>query len=257
MPGLRDDDRQPGLAPDGQGLVERTVRFLGVAAHVGGVDAAVTGRHGRQRDDLGGLAETRRRVFQPGREPGGAGIHGLTDPGRHGGDLVGRCRALGIVHGRHAQGAVADQQGGVAGRRGALEQIDVGRKGRVTVTGVVTDQVERFGRRFGHHQRRQADAAVARDHGRHPLADLGRHVAGIAQHAVVMGVHVDETGRDDAARGIDHRLRNRLGEIADGHDPVVVDGDVGAIAQPARAVDDLAAADDDAVFLHGCLPCRA
>ena len=58
---------------------------------------------------------------------------------------------------------------------------------------------------------------------------------------VEVGVDVDESGRDDAAVGVDRPAGRFVGR-ADGDDHAVADADVGASARRARSVDDVAAA---------------
>jgi hypothetical protein len=64
---------------------------------------------------------------------------------------------------------------------------------------------------------------------------------GHEQRAVVVGVHVDEPGCDDLACDIDLARPLRPGDGANGSDPVAGNGDVGAPARPAAAIDHLAA----------------
>src|SRR6266853_815849 len=59
-----------------------------------------------------------------------------------------------------------------------------------------------------------------------------------------MGVAVDKAGRDDQPVRIDHALGRRA-DAADLDDPAVLDADIGAVARPARAVDDHAVLDDE------------
>ena len=59
-----------------------------------------------------------------------------------------------------------------------------------------------------------------------------------------MGVHVDEAGGDELARGVD--LPISCGQIrADCHDFAIGDGDVGLIGLAAGTIDDGAAANDE------------
>src|SRR5439155_13565643 len=65
--------------------------------------------------------------------------------------------------------------------------------------------------------------------------------------AVVVGVDVDDTGRDEQAVGVDRLLRRGTAEVADLGDAAVVDGDVGGPGRGTGAVDDGAGADDEIV----------
>src|SRR5471030_472850 len=90
--------------------------------------------------------------------------------------------------------------------------------------------------------RRDAKAAIA-DH-RGGDAMPGRD----AEHAipqdlrVVVGVHVDEAGRDNLARGVDRGCGWPI-DLAQGHDLAVLDADVAREARLSGAVDDGAARD--------------
>ena len=84
------------------------------------------------------------------------------------------------------------------------------------------------GGRVVQRQRREADAAIAGDHGRDALARLRRHVRRREQRPVVMRVHVDKTGRDDLAATRRSRARPAiLRDLADRRDPVAGDRHVG------------------------------
>ncbi len=62
--------------------------------------------------------------------------------------------------------------------------------------------------------------------------------------AVVVGVDVDEAGRDDAALGVDLLGAARGDAPADRRDPPAGNGDVGFEGRAAGPVDDEAAAND-------------
>src|SRR5204863_341213 len=67
--------------------------------------------------------------------------------------------------------------------------------------------------------------------------------------AVVVGVEIDEPGRDEQAVGVDGAVGAALVEAAHAGDDAVVDGHVGRAGVAAGAVDDRAAADHEVV--HG------
>jgi hypothetical protein len=101
------------------------------------------------------------------------------------------------------------------------------------------------------HEGRQADAAVAHDDGRHTLADLGQHVRRAQHDLVVVGVHVDEAGRDDLPGDVDRLGTARVETRADFGDPSVADPDVGGVARPPGAVDDRSTAQENVAHLAG------
>ena len=93
--------------------------------------------------------------------------------------------------------------------------------------------------------RRDAEAAVARDHCRHAVI-AGRRERGIPEHLrVVMRVDVDEAGGDDAAISIEPAISAQ--PSADLDDAVTLDGDIGRDGGCARPVDDLASCNHDTV----------
>ena len=82
---------------------------------------------------------------------------------------------------------------------------------------------------------------------RHPLADVAQRAAVLDQRLVGPAQHVDEAGGDRHAGGVDLGRAALAGQIADLHDAVAVDGDVGLVRLDAGAVVDGAAANDDVV----------
>ncbi len=64
------------------------------------------------------------------------------------------------------------------------------------------------------------------------------------QRRARLALHVDEAGRDDQARRVDHAAAGFRGEIADARDAIADDADIGALRRLAAAVDDLPAAHD-------------
>jgi hypothetical protein len=92
------------------------------------------------------------------------------------------------------------------------------------------------------HQRRQADAAIADDDGGDALADLRQHVRCRQDDLIVVGVHVDESRRNDPAGGVDDDRAVLRQVRADRDDALALDAHVGFEARRAAAVDDGAAA---------------
>ena len=98
--------------------------------------------------------------------------------------------------------------------------------------------------------RREADAAIAEHGGCDPVPARGREKGIPGGLAVVMGVDVDEAGRDQQAAGIDHPLRVAQ-LVADGDDEPALHRHISRVGRRAGAVDDSAALDEDVV--HGGL----
>ena len=152
---------------------------------------------------------------------------------------------------------MADQEAGIGGGRSLVQRRHIVGEARVAEVGGRAEQVER--RRYGSagRERREAYPAVAGDHRGDTLAGLGRHVRVHQQQVVVVGVGVDEARRDDAPGGVDGARGLCACQITDGGDAVGRDGDIGALARRARAVDHRAAREEDVVPLfrrHRRLP---
>ena len=104
--------------------------------------------------------------------------------------------------------------------------------------------------------RREADAAVAHHHGRHAVRRRRRHAVRPDGLAVVVGVQVDEAGRDQQAGRVDLPCRVAV-DGADRGDDAVGDRDVADERLAAEAVDDGAVADDQVVGHQlNVRPCR-
>src|SRR5262249_8998587 len=85
-----------------------------------------------------------------------------------------------------------------------------------------------------------------------PVEDGGDSLADLALRSPldedsVLGLaeQVDEAGGDDAAGDVDAAPCRCGGEVADGHDPLSADTDVGAHPRRAGAVDDLSVLEDE------------
>jgi hypothetical protein len=143
---------------------------------------------------------------------------------------------------------VADEKGGVGRRRRLAQRADVlGESREAEPAALVVEQIERRRDRppgaAGH--RRERNAAIAGDDRGDALADLGRHLRRRQHQPVVVGVRIDETRRDDLARGVDLEAPRAPSSLADAHDTVALHRDVRGKARRARAVDDGAVADDE------------
>ena len=163
----------------------------------------------------------------------------------------------------HAQRLVADQEQAVDRGRAGVQRLQIGAEGRETVVACAAQKVHRRGRVSARREGCERDAAIAGDHGRHPLARLGGHVA-VEERAVVMGVDVDEARRDDEAAGVDLPLPGCVAQHADLRDAPAVHRHIVLARRRAGAVDDAAAPDNQFVAhvrssfrrsLAPCLPC--
>ena len=168
---------------------------------------------------------------------------GHTDDVVVGGGLVGRAP---LAHHEGAHRAVRHLGGDVEGARDAVERVEVladglpvppdrlaqGRAGDALDALHQADEPVVAVGRGG----READAAVAHDHGGDAVPDRRREQRVPGDLPVVVGVHVDEAGRDREAGGVE-LLATGLVDGADRGDAAVVDGDVGRRRATTPAVD--------------------
>ena len=97
---------------------------------------------------------------------------------------------------------------------------------------------------------REAEAAIAEHERGHAVPSGDRAIGIPADLGVVMGVQIDEAGRDDQAVGVDGLLGEAGRASADLGDLAVFNPDVAAIARDAGAVDDGAAFDLNVIIGH-------
>src|SRR5690606_10388022 len=103
---------------------------------------------------------------------------------------------------------------------------------------LVADDVERRRDRAAGLERGEADAAVADDHRRHALRQLGLHRVAVEGQRVVMGMDVDETGRQSEAGTVEALRGGRSAQFPDSGDTVAIDRHVADNAVAAGSVDD-------------------
>ena len=104
-----------------------------------------------------------------------------------------------------------DKAGGVDRGRRPVKRGEIIGEARIAVIALLADQIERRRRARRRGQRREADAAIAGNHGRDALAGLRRHVRRREQRPVVMRMHVDKAGRDDLSGHVDLARPGHLG----------------------------------------------
>ena len=157
-----------------------------------------------------------------------------------------------IPHRYAANRRVTDKEAGVRRER-AVDAVEIFAEGPPVPRHSRSERSERHALDPGEHahqvvpvvgtERRDREAAVAADDGRHAV-QWGRRQRRVPEHlGVVMRMDVDEAGCDDLALGVD-RVRRLLVDLADRRDPAVADSDVGDPAGRPRTVDDRATADD-------------
>ena len=160
--------------------------------------------------------------------------------------VVGRLAADRVgAHHVAAQRAVPDQEPGVD-RDPALEPAEVLAEGLPVPVDALLQRGERHALDLGHHpaqvvgvlgvQRREREAAVAADDGGDAVHVARRRARVPEQLRVVVGVRVDEPGRQDEVGAVD-RARGGVVDVADRDDAPVGHRDVGHPARRTRAVD--------------------
>ena len=199
-----------------------------------------------------------------GREAERAGLDALLHDGGHGLDVVGGGRLVAraaLAHHVAAHRAVRHLRAEVhhvrrAGRarrgtRGSVSQPHwmpaVSAAPGMSSTPSISPMSHSW--RSGGH-RREADAAVAHHDGGDAVPARRRELLVPGGLAVVVGVDVDEAGRDERAVGVD-LLAAAAVDRPDLGDDAVGDGDVGGAGRRAGAVDDGAPSDDEVVCGHG------
>ena len=198
----------------------------------------------RQLDDLVGRRVLGRRIVQPGRQADRALLQRLLERAPHGGDFL---AVGGTVEPRHradAQRRMSDLADGVERGRVAVQRRQISVEAGKKLLRLAADDVQRRRRIALNGERREADAAIAGDDGGDALADLAFHQRVAQQRAVVVGVGIDEAGRqrEVLCRNLARTLQLR--QVAQSNDPVVLHRQVAAFGRRSAAVDEQGIADD-------------
>ncbi len=190
----------PASAPDPHRLVDRPEQVLTLAADVPGVDAAGTGRRGRE---VPRSPPSRRR--SPARRSGPSRRPTHPRPSRRATERriavssssVGARRSE--PHRLHADRAVTHQRGDVHRRSGGLRPFEVSTERPEGRDRDDPGRHPRGARTRPPGVRPWRHPAVAHHDGRDALAERGGHRGMDERSQVRMVVHVDEAGRDDQA----------------------------------------------------------
>ena len=190
VPGRHGWSRSPRRAP-------RTARRL--VAHVGRVQAAVPCRGAATSASTSATARVHARgVDEPGRQADRAGVHGRVDLADHRGELVVRRRPRLGPEDRPAHRPVPDEERDVRRRAAARSTRSRYSSERVPARGQpVRAQRQLDQLAAGRRDRRERVAAVARELGREPLAEVAARPASTNNGAVRVAVRIDEPGRHD------------------------------------------------------------
>ena len=210
---VRDLHGQPGLAPDGDDLVDGFPEVAILTAHVADVPPARRGRDPREIDHLGRRGVDARVVFEARGQTQRARAQLALEQGAHPPHLFRRGRAAEVrAHHLVADAAVARVSGDVDGG------------------GLPLEPREEIGQRPGR-------AAVLPGHDRgDPLAHRGQRIAVLEQPAIAVAVGVDEAGRQDEAARVDDGLAGKGAQVPDLYDAVAPQADRARPPRPAQAV---------------------
>ena len=196
------------------------------------------------------------------REPERARRHGRGGDASHLGDLVGRRRltvGTAITHHVEAHGAVRHLRGDVDVVRATADRVEVlGEALPVPLQALVQrragDVLDTFHQRdepavIGGVHRREPDAAVAHHDRRDAVPRRGREVVVPRRLAVVVGVDVDPSRRDQRAVRVDFAATGAV-DRADRNDGAVLHRDIAGGRRRSGPVDDRATADDEVEVGH-------
>ena len=191
------------------------------------------------------------------RETDGTGVEGLGDDALHLPQIRFVCRLVGttaIAHDVVAHGAVGDERTDVERVLPARQEVEVlgialpcapghafveRRAGYVLDALHELDQILLAARRNGG----EADAAVAHHDRGDAMARGGVHVRIPGHLAVIVRVHVDPAGRNDAALCIDDLSRIARERLADRDDDPILQGNVAGHGVRARTIHEQAISD--------------
>src|SRR6266481_6348265 len=238
------------FATDAQRFVNGGQDASAFVAHVRGVDAAELGGFRGEGDQLFGLGVGSGSVFESSGDPDGAVAHGLADQVFHLLKLSGRRLHVIIAEHDAADARCADVAGNIDADALLFEARKVFAKRTPVDLNVIVIVLLLVGAENGVVQRGNR-FALAGDFRGDALIDF-RGQARIDEDGVLrLSEHVDETGSNDFAAGVDGTSARRGAEIADGRDLAGANSDVTGIPGRARAVDDVAVGDDNIERLCG------
>ncbi len=234
---MRNDDRDPRDRGRGKRFLESVQPMIGLVTRMRRIERADGTSLARQRFDFGLRCRCGRRVVEPAREPNGTGAKCFAEPSAHGRQFIGCRWPLQYSHAPDAQRRVANQANRIDRRRAGLKSRQIIGKQRNPVEA----------------QRREADAAIAYNHGRDALADLHRHFRIDEECAIIMGVDVDESGRQRLPGDVEFGS-GRFANGTHGHDALAGDSNVPRARSGAGTIDDQCIAKNQ--IKHDCLSNR-
>src|SRR6266851_741014 len=186
--------------------------------------------------------------YRSGSETERAGCYRFLNQRLYPGGLLTRCRTFHrlLAHYEMAKRSERRHEAKVDTRAAPLGRVEILREGLPFPFDSLTQHLERdpfdvdeVPRRYLAYlrtARRDAYAAIAHDHRGYAVPRRRRDVGVPADLGVVMGVRIDEAGRDDEVRGVDNFLR-ALGDLANLGDPAIRDRDIRAPRRSAGTID--------------------
>jgi len=242
-------DRAAGGARQVQHLRVRGQRTRAVRAGVRTVIAAARRNDLAECCEFAGVGVHARGVGQAAGHADRSCAETLGENLLHADDLVGSGGPIVGSDHQQSQGALRDQVRRVGGNA-LIEPVEVltdGPPGEVEVGRVAVPAGDLSADLRQHRivHRCVAQPVLAEHLGRHALADLGEMIWRGEDLQVGVGVHVDETGRDDQTGGVDGAPSRQVGGVADPDDDGTGDGHVRGVPRRAGAVDDRPALQDE------------
>ncbi len=217
------DHRGLRMPADLERLVHGVQHRLEFAAQMGGIDRAKRCQLFGQLHHFIGRCRERAGVGKAGGQAQGTSLEAFAQLLAHGRNFIRRSGAKQVVEVVAAQRGVAHQRGDVQRGVRRLHRRTVIAECWINKRRGTAEQVHRVRWIAAQAHRRGADPAVADDHRGHALAELGQHLRLTDHHRVVVGVHVDETGRQHAASSVDFFGGTGIVQVADALDAAIAE----------------------------------
>ena len=235
---------------DGDQFVDRLDQIVALVAHVADVHTAALGRGFGERDQLGRFGVESGGVDERTSDPHRPFVHGKAHGVLHGRELGGSGVDIALAERVDAHRGSADEAGDI-GRDAALFQL-----GQILAEGapvdVIFDVALPLGFEFGHALGIGAHRIAFAHHlERDALANVALARAILDQAFGRPAEHVDETGGDGQAGGVEGFAGGAGERRADGDDLVLHDPDITHERRPAAAIDNCPAANDEVIYRRG------
>ena len=244
------------LAGDAYRFVERLEELVALVPDMSRIDASAPGHNPAEGDELVGPGEASGRVFEPAREPEGAGGQGFGDERLHLRLFLGPRSPVLEPHSRSADRAVPDERPIIQPQASLLEAGEERREvPPAELEAVLSAEKVCPLLEFGGGDGDRGRAALAADQDGHALTGgaVGRRVDEKLGIGVVMDV--DEPGRDGPAPDVENGPASAGQDSSDLLDPGTDEADIGFQGRAAEAVVNEPALEDEVeVLSRGAAP---